>query len=212
MLIDRDLLPRRSFLERLTVGTAAVTAGTLFGACATPASASPRPTVLPTPTRGERPASDWDFSWVDRVTRPHRMVFDTPQLGDGMAVMQVNNWMRGFAEAYGATDADLNPVIVFRHEAIPAALTDAMHARLGRSMSNMMPTVEQLMARGAIVLACNFALMGQAQMLRQKENLSQADALREIRAAVRPGIYVMPNGIFAVGRAQEAGCAYLRAG
>ena len=62
------------------------------------------------------------------------------------------------------------------------------------------------------MLACNMALRGQVSRLRQKENLAQDDADKAIRSAIVPGCYIVPNGIFAVSRAQMAGCAYFAPG
>jgi intracellular sulfur oxidation DsrE/DsrF family protein len=71
--------------------------------------------------------------------------------------------------------------------------------------------VDTRMQRGAIVLACNNALRGSANQLRQKRPSLTADAaLAEIRRHLIPGAYVMPNGIFAVSAAQDAGCHYMR--
>ena len=46
----------------------------------------------------------------------------------------------------------------------------------------------------------------------QKENLAQDDADKAIRNAIVPGCYIVPNGIFAVSRAQMEGCAYFAPG
>ena len=73
-------------------------------------------------------------------------------------------------------------------------------------------TISALRARGVIMLACNMALRGQVSRLRQKENLSADDADKAIRGAIVPGCYIVPNGIFAVSRAQMAGCAYFSPG
>jgi hypothetical protein len=73
-------------------------------------------------------------------------------------------------------------------------------------------TIRRLMNRGAIILACNNALSGQAYGLKEKEGLTDADAYAQIRSAVTPGVYVMPNGIFSVARAQEAGCSLFMPG
>lgn len=70
-----------------------------------------------------------------------------------------------------------------------------------------------LMAKGAIVLTCNRALTGVAYQLQKKEPANfatPAAALVEVRKHVIPGAYVMPNGIFAVSAAQDAGCHYMR--
>jgi hypothetical protein len=189
------------------------------------------------------------MSWVARLNRPHRVVFDVTKIAEGQALWQASTWMRGYAEAEGATDDDLNAVLVFRHAAVAMVLDDAMWTRLGVSTAQphtgadsaatstpkaatgrnpylgdlnapALPatgmggqtTIRRLMSRGAIILACNNALSGQAYGLKQKENLSEADAYAQIRAAVTPGVYVMPNGIFSVARAQEAGCSLFMPG
>ena len=70
-----------------------------------------------------------------------------------------------------------------------------------------------LIAQGAIVLTCNRALTGVAYQLQKKESPAFASvdaALAEVRRNVIPGAYVMPNGVFAVSAAQDAGCHYMR--
>jgi len=48
-------------------------------------------------------------------------------------------------------------------------------------------------------------------MLRQKEKeRTQEQAVAEVRKAVIPGVYVMPNGHFACAAVQDAGCNYVR--
>lgn len=72
--------------------------------------------------------------------------------------------------------------------------------------------LDTLIARGVIVLGCNMALMGLAGQIakRSKEPVEQVqDALRR---SLVPGVTLMPSGIFAVTRAQEAGCHYLYSG
>jgi intracellular sulfur oxidation DsrE/DsrF family protein len=180
------------------------------------------------------PRETWDTSWVKRLTRPHRVVFDVTKINDGTAFWQSTSWMQGYAETENTTDADVNVVLVLRHEAVRMALNDAMWARLtsdGTSSAKRNPwlgdtaadsassggmpgqvTLRKLMARGVIALACNNALNGQAFTLKTKEGVSEPDAQAQLRASVANGIYVVPNGVFAVGRAQEAGCALFIAG
>jgi hypothetical protein len=48
-------------------------------------------------------------------------------------------------------------------------------------------------------------------MKKEPEKFTTRDAaLAEVRRNVIPGAYVMPNGIFAVSAAQDAGCHYMR--
>jgi hypothetical protein len=70
--------------------------------------------------------------------------------------------------------------------------------------------IDVLVSRGAIVLTCDNALRGVAHRLRQRETqLTRESAHAEVRRQVLPGVYVMPNGIFAVSAAQDAGCHYM---
>ncbi len=85
------------------------------------------------------------------------------------------------------------------------------HTMVGRQAG-----LDVLMQQGAIVMACNRALTGVAYTLRQKEPSTfaatqegLAQALAEVRKHVLPGVYVMPNGIFAVAAAQDVGCNYM---
>lgn len=75
----------------------------------------------------------------------------------------------------------------------------------------VLPTIEALLQRGAIVLVCDFALGHLASRLASKANRSADDVHRELRAAFVPGAYAVPSGIFGLARAQNAGCAYMRA-
>lgn len=74
-------------------------------------------------------------------------------------------------------------------------------------------TLTKLVEHGAILLVCNRALGGAGRTLRAKEPANfptQEAAMQEIRRHVIPGAYLMPNGIFAVSAAQDAGCHYMR--
>ena len=71
--------------------------------------------------------------------------------------------------------------------------------------------LDTLLARGAIVLACNLALRHPIAMVARRDGVSAEAARAKVLANLLPGVVVMPSGIFAVGRAQEAGCHYIRA-
>ena len=202
-------LPRRSFLHAVSVSSAALAATGLLDACASTASVSGAP-------RPPQPANTtWDMSWVDRLTSPYRVVFNVTQLSNAeMAMSQAALWLDGHAQAHGLSDADLNLVMVFRHDAVRAVLSEAMWTRLAASgaRTDFRAGMARLASRGATFLACNMALMGQAHALVEKESISDADARTQVRAAVAPGVFVMPNGVFAVNRAQTAGCSYFQPG
>lgn len=65
---------------------------------------------------------------------------------------------------------------------------------------------------GTIILVCNRALNALSFGLARaepKEFPNSGAALQEIRKNLIPGAIVMPNGIFAVAAAQNAGCGYM---
>ncbi len=226
--------PRRRFLTRLAGGAAALAMGPRFGSL----SATEPPPVTP-PTS---PPAEWDDSWVRRITAPHRQVFDSPEIEEGVALHQARTWLLGYREVYNTTDADHNAVIVIRHAAVPMVMDDAtwdrfelgaandlkdpasgeparrnpfMNVRPGDQHSLVWPDggLDTLMARGAIVVACNLALQRIVRLIRAATpSTTREEAQAEMLAHVVPGVVVMPSGIFAVARAQEAGCHYIRAG
>jgi hypothetical protein len=70
-----------------------------------------------------------------------------------------------------------------------------------------------LIKSGTIVLVCNRALTILARGLQRLEPQKFAtmdQALAEIWKNLIPGVYVMPNGLFAVAAAQDVGCGYMR--
>lgn len=72
--------------------------------------------------------------------------------------------------------------------------------------------LDTLVARGLIVLACNMALHGMAGRTAKEAKRDAGDVYDEFKANLVPGVTLMPSGIFAVTRAQEAGCHFLFAG
>lgn len=226
--------PRRSFLTRLAGGAAALALGPRLGALS--ATAPPAP-ATPATSRAE-----WDDSWVRRITAPHRQVFDSPEIEEGVALHQARTWIQGYREVYSTTDADHNAVIVIRHAAVPMVMDDATWDRFELGAANELkdPTtgeparrnpfldvqpgdqyslvwpdggLDSLMTRGAIVVACNLALQRIVRLIRAANpSATREDAQAEMLAHVVPGVVVMPSGIFAVTRAQEAGCHYIRSG
>jgi hypothetical protein len=51
--------------------------------------------------------------------------------------------------------------------------------------------------------------MGYASQLANKEKIDRAEAIKQVTASVYPGVYIVPNGVFGVCAAQEAGCGYI---
>jgi hypothetical protein len=71
--------------------------------------------------------------------------------------------------------------------------------------------LDRFIARGGIALGCSLALDICSQMIAQKDGIPVEAARKKAESFLVPGVTIQPSGIFAVIRAQEAGCAYVRA-
>jgi hypothetical protein len=229
---DSSATPRRDFITRIAATAAVMATST----AAAPFAAATRGHDAGTP----HPSWDFDDSWTARVrAAKHRVVFDSPEVGTGDALEHAWVFMSNYHEMLGSTDADTVPVVVMRHMGTALALNDALWAKyeLGKLTSFKDPatskdatrnvffriaaddksspipaeaSISALSGRGAILLACNRALMYLAteEATKRKQDLEQTKA--EFRAALLPGVILQPSGIYAVTRAQEAGCGFVK--
>jgi hypothetical protein len=174
------------------------------------------------------------------ATATDRAVFDWPSLGDPadpQVVYFAERYLDNCKAAYGSGKYDARAVLNIRTQAIAAALSDATWERfaLGKDYNVkdpvtqqeavrnpfwhrapdpapgvVLPTVADLLGRGAIVLVCDFALGHLADRLARKSNRDAAQVHQELRAGFVPGAFAVPSGIFGLAKAQNAGCAYIR--
>ena len=224
---------RRSFLQQVATVGAIAAGSALTSACASAAGATTRPAAA-----APQANAQWDMSWTKKLGK-FRTAYDSPEIMSGAALAFAAAAASGYRDALNVT-TDFTPVLILRHAASVMVLNDSMWNRLalGESRKLKDPTtgenalrnpfigykagdkhtlvgadggLDTLMAAGAIVLTCNRALMGVAYQLRQKETqYTQQTAMEEVRRNVLPGVFVMPNGVFAVSAAQDAGCHYMR--
>ncbi len=206
----------------------------LGGAAPAPAaSATDIPKLPPIPPL---PKLEFDDAWTNRLTGKYRAVFDSPDIEDGTAVFNAYSYMKGFKDMYKLADTDVDAVVVIRHRAIPMILDDEMWSRykLGaytkvkafnsdqwatRNPFYTAPpgddedaaySMDALTKRGVIFLGCAMATQGMAGILAHRTG-DKADAMfDELRRHLLPGVTLQPSGIFAVMRAQAAGCHYMR--
>jgi len=95
----------------------------------------------------------------------------------------------------------------------PARRNPFLNAKAGDKHALTWPDggLDALIGRGAIVLACNLAFNGFAGTVATRTK-QQHDTVRdEFKAALVPGVTLVPSGIFGVIRAEQGGCSYLRA-
>ncbi len=71
-------------------------------------------------------------------------------------------------------------------------------------------TLEWLASHGSILLGCDLATRGQAGLIAQRTKGDMNTIYEELKANLVPGLILQPTGVYAVHRAQEAGCTYIR--
>lgn len=187
------------------------------------------------PASGE----SWNLVWPAKVTGRHKAVFDVPEIESGFGVWRAAAWANQNREVLKASLRDVSTVLVLRHNAIILALKNAFWEKygIGKLKQVMHPITNEptprnpalmtdkdgvpapwdklglptQLASGVVVLACNLALRDCVELIQKQTNASAEVAHQEAVDALIPGVILQPSGVFAVVRAQEAGCAYVRA-
>jgi len=223
--------PRRDFLGRLGAAVTGLAGSSAFAPVPGEAP-SPRPRRPPLPT------SSWDMSWVDRLKNAsYRAVFDANDVADGFALDLAAMFLDQFRDVYGTRDVETRAVIVARQLGAPLAFGDSLWARyeVGAETHVNDPTthaparrnpfwsappesprahdrstLEALLGRGVTLLVCNIAAMNWAARLAQKLERDVEETRSQVRTGLVPGAILVPSGIFALIRAQNAGCAFMR--
>ena len=205
---------RRSFLTRLSAGSAAV-ASVLLGGRAV-AQAKSRATTKWEPTRHDKD------NWMDDLPGKHRLVFDTTS-GEGLgnAVLFANNFIIANKNDYGLQSSDLAIIIVARHRSTPFGFTDAMWAKYGAQMAMLSAietgtpktnprntggqSMDSASKQGVQYAVCGMATRRLAGAIAQASG-GNADAVNaELIANLVPNARMVSAGIVAVNRAQERG-------
>ena len=190
----------------------------------------------PDEARAEVSAGPWDTSWLDKLaTAKYRVVFNGSDIAEGAALNYTGAFFDHFHEAHDTTDSDTRPVIVWRRTGTVMALNDAMWERYGigedrkvndpvtKTAARRNPfwsasasgrdggdSIEALTKRGLINLACNVSLTSMGYSFGQKTGRDRAEVTKELRENLVPGAIAVPSGIYALIRAQNAGCAFMQ--
>lgn len=222
--------PRRSFLTGL--GISAVGIGTM----STIAEAQ-------APAAGARfqPARHAADDWMDKIPGKHRVVLDSVSAeGAGSALLYANNLYEANQKGYSLGDGDLAIIVVMRHFATAFAFSDAIWAKYGKAMGEMLKfndpntkqppttnvfnapgygmaltnfgnTIDALVKRGTRFAICDAATHFVAGQLAGPSG--SADAIyKELAASTIPNSTFVPAGVVGVTRAQERGYALIYAG
>lgn len=219
---------RRDFLQHAAGAAAALGTLPLSAEALAAADLSPR---------GQDPV---DLTWINRITGKHRAVFDVPEIESGYGVWRATIWINQYHEVLGIPKADMSAVVVLRHNGIALAMqqpfwdrygigkrkavlhpitqqpTDRNPVLLSSARKDIPPALDavqldQFIGRGGIALACALAFADCVDTIKASDQVDDAEARRRATGYLVPGVILQPSGVFAALRAQEAGCAYLRA-
>ncbi|WP_224484941.1 Tat (twin-arginine translocation) pathway signal sequence containing protein [Robertkochia aurantiaca] len=218
---------RRGFMETMALGATGVSLSLLAGPLMAKEALSVKKEDL---INSE--------SWFDKIKGSHRVVYDGSTPHQGLPIA----WTYVFYMTNNMTDTpdeDMTAVCVLRHSAIPFALNDEAwkQYKLGEffeindnqtgnpALRNMayMPQkgdfpvdeiqgIKQLQERGAMFCVCDLALKVYGGFAAQKMGLEADKVYQDWKAAVIPGIEIVPSGVWALTRAQEKNCGYIFAG
>ena len=72
------------------------------------------------------------------------------------------------------------------------------------------PSLSWLGSHGNVLLACDLAMRGYSSIMAQRTKTEQQAVYEEFKANLLPGVILQPTGVYAVLRAQEAGCAFFK--
>lgn len=216
------LTPRRGFLGGIVAGAAALVAGRVSAAHGEVLASLEPPTV------GDE--------FLTKIKGTYKQVFDCVEPNDGWGPTFALNFIDSTEGAKKVTDKDVTAVAVMRHFAMPLTLNDAVWAKykLGEMINVKDPktnapatrnifwnnlvmrpnvTYEQVLATKPIVMvACNLALTVLSDMAGKKVGVATEQAKKDWEAGLLKGVYLAPSGVYAVNRAQQAGCTYCYGG
>ena len=181
--------------------------------------------------------STWDTSWIEKLaTAQYRVVFNASDISEGAALDYASTFFDHFHEVHGTRDQQTRPVIVFRRGGTPMAFNDRIweryaigedvkiddpatrarakrnvfwRAREGASPQSVATKLESLQQRGLISLVCNIAMSNWARGLAERARRNVDEVREDVRTNLVPGAILVPSGIYALIRAQNAGCAYM---
>lgn len=214
--------PRRGFLGGIAAGAGALLVGRWSTAKAEIASLSEPPVVAD--------------EWIAKITGKYRQVFDCVSANEGFGGAFPLNFINSTKEALKVTNKDITPVCVFRHFAMPLMVNDSVWAKykVGELLNVKDPktnafatrnifrdniplypgvTYEKLMSEhGVILVACNLALTVVSGLQAPKAGVTADVAKKEWTAGLIPGVNLAASGVYAVNRAQSAGCTYCHGG
>jgi intracellular sulfur oxidation DsrE/DsrF family protein len=231
-LNSNQTTPRRNFLNLITNSVAALGAATLL---------HPLQSMAKTTSPSIGDLTDADV-WFEKIKGKHRVVFDatrpheilpfawprvflltnastgTPEKDNSVVVVLRHDaipyafedrlWQKyKFGELFKADDPATKAPAVRNPFAKPKSGEYAIPG-----VGEVAIGINELQASGVMLCVCNSAITVYSTAVAQSKKLDPAEVKKEWMAGLLPGIQVVPSGVWALGRAQEKGCAYIFAG
>lgn len=223
--------PRRKFLQTIAAGSAAIGVASVLTPFQQLHAETNVPTVNPTPDE-----------WFNKINGKHKIVFDstepheifpfawpkvflltneatgTPSKDSSVVVilrhnsigyaMPDNIWAKyKLGELFKANDpktkkpAERNPF--WKPQPGDFTVPGVGPVPIG---------INELQDVGVMFCVCNMAITVYSAVLAGMMNMKKEEVQKELTDSILPGIQIVPSGVWAVGRAQEHGCAYCFAG
>lgn len=176
-------------------------------------------------------------AWLRGLNGRHRQLFDSPRVNDGIMLVHMLNYYDTYQQVYGAEEREINGVGTFYGETTLLGLGDSVWAkyRLGEVISLDDPAtgkpavrnvwrenpvleglslpragIAALQARGATFIVCNNAMTFFAEMIGKARGLEAKAVYEDFKAAILPGVVLVPAMVIAIEKAQQAGLSYHR--
>ena len=227
-----EALPRRKFLRTMATGTATLGIASVI--------TSPFQKIKASPLNEFNDLGPDE--WFNKIKGKHRMVFDATQPHDVFPfawpkVFTLTNAATGTPEnecsavvvlrhnaiPYAMEDnlwAKYNFGEMFKIEdpltKKPATRNPFWKPKPGDfkvpGIGNLSIGINELQDIGMLFCVCNMALKVYSTITAEQLKVNAEEVKSEWMKGILPGIEVMPSGVWALGRAQEKGCAYCFAG
>jgi intracellular sulfur oxidation DsrE/DsrF family protein len=220
--------PRREFLGSIAAGAAAI------GMLSIPAPIKAAPSVFE--------QSDDADQWFNKIKGKHRVVFDATRPHEMMPfawprVFLMTNQATGTAEKdisvvvvlrhdaipyafedriwtkYNFGDVFKADDPITKKPAVRNPFAKPKQGEYSIPGFGVVPIgINELQASGVMFAVCDAAMTVYSAAVADGMKLNAADVKKDWVSGLLPGIQVVPSGVWALGRAQEHGCAYIFAG
>lgn len=233
---DYGTSPRRKFLGTIATGAAALSLSTIVAPVTAHAGFLP---VTEKKDNEPGDPEEW-FNQLKGKHRMVFDVVEPKQGHEAMLPFAWPKVFLLTNAATGTPEKESNAVVVLRHNAIPYAMEDRLWAKYklgevfnikddttdapslrnrfwkpnpGYSVPGVGPVpigINELQESGVLFCVCGMAINVLSAVVAGNMKMKHEDVKNDWMSGILPGIPVMPSGLWAVTRAQEHKCAYVK--